>query len=91
MQTTAEESSSSATPSEDVVSNIMHQGLQDMVLYGGAGLVLGGVAGVVLSRTPNGRKILAGLGSGAGLGHAWTQTSIRLEEILRPVDSSNTK
>ena len=75
-------------PSDMAVSSIMQKGLQDIVLQTSAGIVLGGLAGIVLARGGGGsgaRKALAGLGGGLGLGSAWTRTSMNLEELLTPV------
>ena len=63
----------------------MQQGLQDIMLQTAGGVVVGGLAGIVLARGGGGtaaRKVLAGFGGGVGLGAAWTRTSMNLEELL---------
>jgi hypothetical protein len=83
---TAESSPTTTTtvPSEKAVSVSMQQGLQDMVLQTAAGVVIGGLAGIVLARGGSGaaRKAMAGFGGGVGFGAAWTRTSMNLEELL---------
>jgi hypothetical protein len=79
-----------ATPpaSDQAVSFTMHKGLEKMVIQTGAGLVLGGLAGIVLARAggaAGARKAFAGLGAGVGLGSAWTRTSMDLEDMLKQV------
>ena len=72
--------------SDRVVGSTMRKGAEQIILQTGVGLVVGGLAGVVLFRGggPAGaRKILAGLGAGVGLGSAWTRTSMNLEEALQ--------
>lgn len=63
----------------------MNDGWKQMVIQGGAGFLVGGMVGVVVARGGGGsasRKVLAGLGMGAGLGSAWTRTSMNLEKLL---------
>ena len=62
----------------------MQKGLERIVVQMTAGLVLGGMAGIVLARTgaSGARKGLTGLCAGIGLGSAWTRTSMDLEELL---------
>jgi hypothetical protein len=84
---------SSAIPppsSETVVSLTMKHGLEKIIVQTAAGLVLGGLMGVVLARTgaSGARKGLAGLGAGMGLGSAWTRTSMDLEDMFA---NSNSK
>jgi hypothetical protein len=65
----------------------MQRGLQQLVLQTTTGLVVGGLAGIVLARgggSTASRKILSGLGGGCGFGYAWTNTSIQLEQMLTP-------
>ena len=74
--------------SDRAVSEVMQQGLQSMVVWTAGGFAMGGLAGIVLARGGGGtaaRKVLAGLGGGAGLGSAWTRTSMQLEQLLAPV------
>ena len=71
-----------ATPSDRLVALTIQRGLQDVVLYTATGLLLGGLAGVVLrGRVPR-RQVLPALGGGVGAGAAWTRTSVQLEELL---------
>lgn len=76
--------SASSVPSDQVIPDIMKEGLQTMVIQTGVGLVLGGMAGIVLSRgggASSARKVLAGFGAGCGLGSAWTRTSMDLDDL----------
>jgi hypothetical protein len=70
--------------SDEAVSKTMQHGLEKIVAQAGIGLVVGGMAGLVLSRggASSARKVMAGLGAGAGAGSAWTRCSIDLEELL---------
>lgn len=70
--------------SDRLVSLTMHKGLEKMVIQTTAGLIVGGLAGLVLARAgaSGARKGLAGLGAGIGLGSGWTRTSMDLEELL---------
>ena len=75
-----------STPSSDeAVSNTMQKGLERILIHTGTGILIGGLAGVVLSRggASGARKVFAGLGGGIGLGSAWTRTSMDLEELLQ--------
>jgi hypothetical protein len=93
----SESSQNSATvppPSSDTaVSVTMKSGLEKIIIQTTAGLVLGGLMGVVLARTgrSGARKGLAGLGAGMGLGAAWTRTSMDLEEMFASANSSSKK
>ena len=65
---------------------LMQKGFETIIVQTGGGLILGGLAGIVLSRGGRGasaRKLLAGMGAGVGLGSAWTRTSIDLEKLLQ--------
>lgn len=80
-------------PSDEAVSDIMQQGLRDVVLWTAGGTVAGGLAGIVLARGGGGtaaRKVLAGLGGGCGLGAAWTRTSVTLEHLLAAAAADET-
>jgi Domain of unknown function (DUF543) len=81
---TSSSSSQVVITSDRLVPQIMQTGLERIVLQTAAGVVLGGLAGIVLARggASGMRKGLAGLGGGLGLGSAWTQTSIRLQDLL---------
>jgi hypothetical protein len=76
--------------SDRMVPQIMQTGLEKIVLRTAAGFALGGLAGIVLARggAHSLRKGLAGFGGGLGLGSAWTQTSIRLQDLLEGASSS---
>mmetsp|Transcript_1837 Transcript_1837/g.2712 ORF Transcript_1837/g.2712 Transcript_1837/m.2712 type:complete len:86 (+) Transcript_1837:73-330(+) len=71
--------------SDQVVSQIMQKGLEEIIISTGTGLLIGGLAAVVLSRggSSGARKIFAGLGGGIGLGMSWTNTSMELENALQ--------
>lgn len=68
--------------------------MKNIALQTGAGLVIGGLAGIVLfrggSRSGASRKIFTGLGAGIGLGSAWTRTSMNLEQTLQELDVTAT-
>ena len=77
-------------PSEDAVPKTMQHGLEQIVVSTGAGLLIGGLMGVVLARGGGGsgaRKALAGLGGGIGLGSAWTRCNMDLEDLLQGASS----
>jgi hypothetical protein len=93
--TMSESSTNSTIPppsSETAVSLTMKHGLEKIIVQTTAGLVMGGLMGIVLARTgragTGARKGLAGLGAGMGLGSAWTRTSMDLEEMFA---NSNSK
>lgn len=68
-----------------MVSATLQKGFEKMIVQMTAGLLLGGMAGLVLARrggSAAARKGLAGLGAGLGLGSAWTRTTMDLEEML---------
>jgi hypothetical protein len=98
METAVQSSSSSSSvevvPSDMAVSKMMQRGLQQLVLQTTTGLVVGGLAGIVLARGGGGsvasRKVLSGFGGGCGFGYAWTNTSIQLEQMLTPFCTSPT-
>jgi Domain of unknown function (DUF543) len=79
-------------PSDQRVNACIRQGLQDMLVQTSTGLVVGGLVGLVLARRGGGgtyRKFYAAsLGAGVGLGHAWTRTSINLEQMMAPYMTS---
>ena len=54
-----------------------------------AGLVIGGLVGIVLARAgaSGARRAWAGLGAGIGLGSGWARTSIELEKLVGPKDT----
>jgi hypothetical protein len=84
MDTATSALSTKPPPAERAVSSTIQTGVESIILKTTAGLLLGGLAGIVLARTGSAgvRKGLAGLGAGAGLGSAWTRTSMDLEELL---------
>lgn len=61
----------------------MQKGFEIMIVQTGAGLLLGGLAGMVLARGAVARRAMAGMGAGVGLGSAWTRTSMDLEKLLQ--------
>ena len=71
--------------SDEAVSRAMQEGFQRVVAQAGVGLVVGGLAGIVIARggVSGARKVFAGLGAGAGAGSAWTKCSIEIEELLK--------
>jgi hypothetical protein len=74
------------TPTSDqAVSSIMGTGFQSIAIQGTVGLVVGGMAGLVLARggASGARKAFAGLGAGIGAGSAWTRCSMELEDLLK--------
>jgi hypothetical protein len=85
------ESMSLPTPtSDEAVPKAIQQGFEKMVVQAGVGLLVGGMTGIVLSRGggSSARKVLAGFGAGAGLGAAWTRTSMNIEDLLSSSSSS---
>jgi len=83
-------SAAAAVPSEEAVPKTMQHGLEQIVVSTGAGLLIGGLMGVVLARGGGGsgaRKALAGLGAGVGLGSAWTRCNMELEDMLQTSNS----
>jgi len=91
MSSTSSSSASvpSTVSSDHAVPFTMRQGLETTIVKTTVGLILGGLAGVVLARTgaSGARKGLAGLGAGIGLGSGWTRTSMNLEELLASTSS----
>mmetsp|Transcript_9465 Transcript_9465/g.15211 ORF Transcript_9465/g.15211 Transcript_9465/m.15211 type:complete len:92 (-) Transcript_9465:185-460(-) len=84
---TENDSTTTTTPvptSDQVIPQTIQEGFQKMVVYSGAGFVLGGMAGIVLARggASGARRVMAGFGAGVGLGSAWTQTSMDIEDLL---------
>jgi hypothetical protein len=71
--------------SDQAVSSIMMSGFQTIAVQGAVGLVVGGMAGLVLARggASGARKTFAGLGAGIGAGSAWTRCSMELEDLLK--------
>mmetsp|Transcript_34303 Transcript_34303/g.83244 ORF Transcript_34303/g.83244 Transcript_34303/m.83244 type:complete len:88 (+) Transcript_34303:1986-2249(+) len=81
----SESQETTAMPSSvDAVSVKMQEGLQEIAVRATVGLVVGGMAGVVLSRGGGSsmRKVLAGFGAGVGGGSAWTKCSISIDEMV---------
>ena len=68
-----------------VISNILKQGSERGVLYVSAGLVIGGLASIVLARGGGGgaRRVITAFGTGVGIGAAWTKTSIEIEQAVK--------
>lgn len=71
---------------ENVISNIIKQGSERGVLYVSAGLVVGGLASIVLARgggVGGARKAITAFGTGIGVGAAWSRCSIDIEEAVK--------
>lgn len=62
----------------------MQTGSEKMLVQGITGLVIGLAAGIVLAKggATGARKVMAGLGAGAGMGSAWTKCSMEIDEFL---------
>jgi Domain of unknown function (DUF543) len=72
-------------PSDQRINACIRQGFQDMLVQTSAGLVVGGLAGLILAKRGTGyRKLYTSLGGGVGLGSAWTRTSMNLEQMISP-------
>ena len=85
METTQPKSASaSALSSDQVVPETIREGFEKIFAQGAAGVVLGGMAGIVLARggASNARRVMAGFGGGIGMGSAWTRTSMDIEEFM---------
>ncbi len=81
---TSQQSQTSQSSSEHVISNILKQGSERGVMYVSAGLVIGGLASIVLARGGGGtRKAITAFGTGVGMGAAWTRCSIDIEEAVK--------
>ena len=82
----ASESKSITPPpsSNEAVSDKIQNGMQTMLVQTGVGLVVGGMAGIVLARggSSSTRKVLAGFGAGVGAGSAWTKCSMAIDDLL---------
>ena len=82
-------SNNSTKYSELMVSNIIQNGIQSMIVQTTTGIIFGTLLGIVLvSRGPTnsilGKRIYyySGLGGGIGLGNSYTNTSIQIEQLL---------
>ena len=81
-----QQSQSSTSSSYHVISNILKEGSERGVMYISAGLVIGGLASIVLARgggAGGARKAITAFGTGVGLGAAWTRCSIDIEEAVK--------
>ena len=79
-------STSKQSSSENVISDILKQGSERGIIYTSAGLVLGGLASIVLARgggAGGARKAITAFGTGVGMGAAWTRCSIDIEEAVK--------
>ncbi|KAL7543940.1 hypothetical protein ACHAXR_013334 [Thalassiosira sp. AJA248-18] len=77
---------SQSSSSEQVISNILKEGSERGIMYASAGLVVGGLASIVLARgggAGGARKAITAFGTGVGMGAAWTRTSIDIEEAVK--------
>lgn len=78
--------SSASSSSENVISNILNQGLERGIMYVSAGFVFGGLASIVLARgggAGGARKAITAFGTGVGMGTAWSRCSIDIEEAVK--------
>ena len=75
--------------SDKLVDVTIQSGVEDILGKTAAGFVVGGLAGLVLSRVgaPGARRVWAGLGAGIGLGSGWARTSIELEKLVGSKDN----
>ena len=81
-----QQSQSSTSSSDHVISNILKEGSERGVMYVSAGLVIGGLASIVLARgggAGGARKAITAFGTGVGMGAAWTRCSIDIEEAVK--------
>ena len=72
--------------SEHVISGMLKQGTGTGIMYTSAGLVLGGLASIVLARgggSGGARKVITAFGTGIGMGAAWTKCSIDIDEAVK--------
>ena len=75
-----------AVSSDQMITKVMADGMETIAVQTGTGLLVGGLVGLVLSRGrihSSTNRVMAGLGSGIGLGSAWTRTSIQIEQTLK--------
>lgn len=71
--------------SEDAVNQVISHGLlEEVPVKVGVGILVGGLASIVLARGggSGARKAITAFGAGAGLGSAWTRTNLDLEDML---------
>ncbi len=61
------------TPRESKISETWDSCIEQALLKTSTGLVLGGLAAVVLFRGPAARGLVSGLAAGFGAGIAWTE------------------
>tara|TARA_B110001450_G_C17437137_1_gene406346 strand:+ start:295 stop:564 length:270 start_codon:yes stop_codon:yes gene_type:complete len=75
---------SAATSTDQVIPVKIQDGLEKMIAQGAMGFVVGGMAGIILSRggASGARRVLAGFGTGCGFGAAWTKTSMDIDDFL---------
>ena len=76
---------SNTISSEDAVSSTIKKSLYENGSKSiAAGIVLGSLASIVLSRggASSTRKAIVGFGTGVGIGSAWTKCSLDIEELL---------
>ena len=77
-------SESEPLSTDQKIPHMIRKGAEKMLVQGTAGFVIGTAAGIILSRgrSAGARKVLAGLGAGAGMGSGWTQTSMEIDAFL---------
>lgn len=83
---TSQQSQTSPSSSEHAISNILKQGSERGIVYVSAGLVIGGLASIVLARgggSGAARKAITAFGTGVGTGAAWTSCSIDIEKAVK--------
>ena len=66
-------SSPPSSSSESRISETWDSCIEQALLKTSAGIVLGGLAAVVLFRSPGARGLVSGLAGGFGAGLAWTE------------------
>ena len=72
--------------SQNVISDILKTGLERGAIYTSAGLVLGGLASIVLTRgggTGGARRAITAFGTGCGLGAGWSRCSMDIEDVVK--------
>jgi len=83
---TSRSTTSSPSSSEQLISNIIREGSERGIIYASAGLVVGGLASIVLARgggAGGARKAITMFGAGVGTGAAWTRCSVDIENATK--------
>eukprot|EP00953_Heterococcus_sp_UTEX-ZZ885_P035891 18520-Heterococcus_DN1.PRE.1 len=71
----------SSVPSELKISAQWDACLETTVINFGAGLVVGALSAVVLTRSPGFRRAIRGFGAGAGVGASWVHCSQAFDKV----------